>query len=65
MVETIALVVGLVLLTAVLLAFFGLVGLGAMVILGMVGAIAFGYGLIEGVFGGLPEIDLMLALIGI
>ncbi len=55
MLETIALVVGLVILTAVILALFGLVGLGAMVILGMIGAIAFGYGVIEGLFGGIDE----------
>lgn len=55
MIETIALVVGLVLLTAVILALFGLVGLGAMVILGITGAILFGYGVIEGLFGGIEE----------
>jgi len=58
-------VVGLVILTVVFLALFGLVGLGALVLLGIVGAILFGYGLIEGVLGGLPQIDLVLQIVGL
>ncbi len=51
--EAILLIAGVVILSAVIMAMFGLVGLGGMVIMGIGGAIAAGYGFVE---GGLSEI---------